>query len=233
MKRVLRIAIKEFKDYFVSPIAYIVISIFLLVTGWFFFATFFLFNQASMGGFFSLLPTIFSLVIPAVTMKLFSEEFNVGSYETLATLPVTSGEIVLGKYFAGAAFIAIMLVPTVSYPLFISSMGHLDPGPVAGGYLGALLLGGAYASVGLLASSLTGNQIIAFIVGLIICFSLTVIDKMLVFFPGQILSVIGYLGADYHFRNIARGIIDTRDIVYFVSLIFISLYGTWLAIDEK
>ncbi len=233
MKRVLRIAIKEFKDYFVSPIAYIVISIFLLVTGWFFFSTFFIFNQASMRGFFSLLPTIFSLVIPAVTMKLFSEEFNVGSYETLATLPVTSGEIVLVKYFAASAFIAVMLVPTVSYPLFISSMGHLDPGPVAGGYLGALLLGGAYASVGLFASSLTGNQIIAFIVGLITCFSLTVIDKMLVFFPGQFLSVIGYLGADYHFRNIARGIIDSRDILYFASLIFISLYGAWLAVDEK
>ena len=115
MRQVIHILKKELKDYFISPIAYIVISIFLVVTGWFFFATFFLFNQADLRNFFNLLPIIFSFIIPAITMRLFSEELNVGSYEILLTLPVTPGDIIFGKYLAGVIFIAAALVPTLSY----------------------------------------------------------------------------------------------------------------------
>ena len=105
MHQVVHILNKEIKDYFISPIAYIVIAVFLVVTGWFFFATFFLFNQADMRNFFQLLPIIFSFVIPAVTMRLFSEELNVGSYEILLTLPVTVTDIILGKFLAGFVFV--------------------------------------------------------------------------------------------------------------------------------
>ena len=104
---------------------------------------------------------------------------------------------------------------------------------MAGGYLGALLLGAAFVAVGLFSSSLTRNQIIAFIVGMAICFSLTLIDKMLFFFPSSLLGVIGYLGADFHFQNIAKGIVDSRDILYFLSIVFIGLYGTHLVMQEK
>ncbi|MFC1891827.1 ABC transporter permease subunit [Thermodesulfobacteriota bacterium] len=233
MRQAARIFKKEFKSYFVSPIAYIVISIFLLVTGWFFFGTFFIYNQANLRGFFSLLPLIFSFVVPAITMRLFSEELNVGSYETLLTMPVTFIDVVVGKFFASVAFIAAMLVPTLAYPIIISFLGEMDWGPVIGGYVGAILLGSAFSAIGLFASSLTRNQIIAFIIGIAICFSLTILDNMLFFLPRSLLGVFGYIGADAHFENISKGVLDSRDILYFLSVSFIGLYATNLAMQEK
>jgi ABC-2 type transport system permease protein len=233
MKQVINIFKKEFGDYFVSPIAYIVISTFLLVTGWFFFSTFFLYNQANLRNFFSLLPITFSFVVPAVTMRLFSEELNVGSYEILLTMPVTFRDVVLGKFLAGVTFVAAMLLPTIAYPIAISFMGQLDWGPVIGGYIGAILLGASFCSIGLFASALTRNQIIAFIVAMAICFSLFLIDKMLFFIPRNLVGIIGYMGADAHFQNISKGIIDSRDILFFISVCFIGLYSTHLAMQGK
>ena len=233
MRQSINIFQKEFKSYFVSPIAYIVIAIFLLVTGWFFFATFFLVGQASLRNFFGLLPFIFAFVIPAITMRLVSEELNIGSYEILLTMPVTITDVVIGKFLASTAFVAALLIPTLAYPITVTTLGHLDWGPVAGGYMGAVLLGAAFSALGLFASALTRNQIIAFIVGMIICLSLTLIDKMLFFIPENAVAAIGYLGADRHFRNISKGIIDSRDILYFLSVMFISLYATHLSIEKK
>ena len=224
---------KEFKAYFVSPIAYIVISVFLLVTGWFFFSTFFIYNQADMRNFFVLLPFIFAFIVPAVTMRLFSEELNIGSYEILLTMPVTFTDVVLGKFMAAVVFIAAMLVPTLSYPIFISFLGQLDRGPVIGGYLGALLLGATFSAVGLFSSSLTRNQIISFIIGMAICLALTLVERILFFVPGNLVTVLEYLGANYHFQNISKGIIDSRDILYFISMSFIGLYGANLVIQRK
>ena len=233
MQQVVHILKKELKDYFISPIAYIVISIFLLVVGWFFFTTFFFYNQADLRNFFDLLPVFFSFVIPAITMRLFAEELNVGSYEMLLTLPVTFKDVLLGKFLAGVVFVAAALVPTLAYPLCIAFMGQLDWGAVAGGYAGAVLLGAAFCAVGLFASALTRNQIIAFVVGMSLCLFLTLIDKMLFFFPRVLLDVVGYLGTDFHFKNIAKGIIDSRDILYFLSVIFIGLYGTQMVMHAK
>lgn len=233
MRQAIQIFGKEFRSYFVSPIAYIVIAIFLLVTGWFFFATFFLFGQATLRNFFSLLPIIFSFVIPAVTMRLISEELNIGSYEILMTMPVTFTDVVIGKFLAAVAFVIAMLIPTLAYPITVSSLGQLDWGPVAGGYIGAVLLGAAFCAIGLFASTLTRNQIIAFILGMAICFVLTLIDKMLFFLPRSLLGVLSYLGADYHFQNISKGIVDSRDIIYFLSVCFIGLYAAYLALREK
>ncbi len=224
---------KELKTYFVSPVAYIVISIFLLVTGWFFFATFFLFNQADLRNFFAMLPLIFAFVVPAVTMRLFAEELGIGSWETLLTMPVTTVEVILGKFAAAVGFVAAMLVPTLAYPASVTLLGRLDWGPVIGGYLGALLLGAAFAAVGLFASSLTRSQIIAFIVATAICFALTLIGRILFFLPESVVSVVAYFGADNHFQNIAKGVVDTRDLVYFASVIFVALYATHLSIQEK
>jgi ABC-2 type transport system permease protein len=217
----------------VSPIAYIVISVFLLVTGWFFFSTFFIYNQADLRNFFSLLPLVFAFIVPAITMRLFSEELNVGSYEVLMTMPVTFTDAVLGKFIAAAALVAAMLVPTLSYPVFVTFIGQLDWGPVIGGYIGAVLLGATYSAIGLFASSLTRNQIIAFIIGVAVCFALTLVDKMLFFFPGNIVTFLEYMGADFHFQNISKGVIDSRDILYFISVIFIGLYGAKLVMQRK
>ena len=233
MRQVFHIFRKEFSAYFISPIAYIVISIFLLVTGWFFFATFFLFNQANLRTFYALLPVVFAFVIPAITMRLISEELNIGSDEVLLTMPVTVGDVILGKFFAGVGLIVAMMIPTLAYPLTVSLIGQLDWGPVVGGYLGAVFLGAAFCAVGLFASALTRNQIIAFIIGLAICFTLTLIDKMLYFLPRSLLGVFAYLGADFHFQNIAKGIIDTRDLLYFASVCFVGLYGAYLALQQK
>ena len=233
MQQVIYIMGKELKDFFISPIAYIVIAVFLLVTGWLFFSTFFVFNQADLRNFFNLLPMTFAFVVPAITMRLFAEELNTGSYETLLTLPVTFRDIILGKFLAGVVFVGAILVPTVSYPLFISGMGELDWGPVVGGYAGALMLGAAFTAIGLLASALTRNQIIAFILGALICFVLTTVDRMLFFFPDPILNVVNYLGASSHFQNVAKGIIDSRDVLYFLSLVFLGLYAAHLVMQEK
>ena len=233
MKQVVQIFKKEFYAYFLSPIAYIVISIFLMVTGWFFFSTFFIYDLTSMRNYFSMMPIIFSFVAPAVTMRLFSEELNVGSYELLLTMPVSIRQVVLGKFLAGTIFMIVMLLPTISYPVTISFLGELDWGRVMGGYIGAFFLAGSYCAVGLFASSLTRNQIIAFIIGLAICFGLTMLSKILFFMPETLLGFLGYLGVDMHFANISKGIIDTRDLLYFVSVIFIGLYATHLSIEER
>lgn len=233
MPQAINIFTKEIRDYFISPIGYIVTCIFLLVTGWFFFATFFIFSEANLRNFFNLLPFTFSLVIPAVTMRLFAEELHSGSYEMLLTLPVRLTDLILGKFLAGAAFGAIMLVPTLVYAVSIAFIGQLDWGPVIGGYLGAVLLGAAFSAIGVFASSLTRNQIVACIVGMVICFSLTLLDRMVFFFPSRIVEIFTYLAASYHFENISKGIIDSRDLLYFASVIFISLYGSHIALQTK
>lgn len=229
----LHIMKKELTDFFVSPIAYIVIGIFLLVSGWFFFLTFFLNGQASLREFFGLLPLIFSFVIPAITMRLFAEELASGSVEVVMTLPVTPAQLVAGKFLAALLFVCAMLVPTLAYALTVALFGELDWGPVVGGYAGAVLLGGGFAAIGLFASTLTRNQIIAFIVGTLLCFALTLVDKLLVFFPTAILGFFSQIGADYHFRNIAKGVIDTRDLLYFGGVIFLFLYGATLSMAER
>ena len=220
MRQALCICRKELNVYFASPIAYIVIAIFLLVTGWFFFSTFFLFNQASLRGFFRLLPVVFAFVVPAVTMRQFAEELNIGSYEILLTMPLRFTDIVIGKFMASVAFVAAMLAPTLAYPAMVA-------------FLGALLLGAAFSAVGLFASALTRNQIVAFIIGLAVCFALTLVDQMVFFLPHAFLKTLAYLAADAHFENIAKGVIDTRDVVYFLSVCFIGLYGTVLVLKAK
>lgn len=233
MRQALLIFNKEFKDYFTSPIAYIVIAIFLAVTGWLFFSAFFLYDQAEMRRFYMLLPLLFALVVPIITMRLFSEEINVGSYELLLTLPVTFRDIIIGKFMAAVAFVAALLLPTLSYPLFIGAIGDLDWGVTFGGYIGALLMGAAYAAIGLFASSLTRNQIIACIVAMVICVFLAIVDQMLFFFPQSILNLITYASANAHFNNIAKGIVDSRDLLYFLSIAFLGLYATHLVMEEK
>jgi len=244
MSQAVHIFKKELTLYFISPIAYIVISVFLLLTGTLFYITgffsnllvvppFFIQDQATVRGFFSLLPLIFPLMIPAVTMRLLSEEMNIGSYEILLTMPVTIKDIIMGKYLAAVTFVVIMLVPTLAYPITISFLGELDWGPVIGGYLGAFLLGAAFAAVGIFASSLTRIQIIVFIISMMICFFLAFIDKMLIFMPQALVGFLQQIAAGFHFQNIAKGVVDTRDIIYFLSVCFIGLYGSHLAMQEK
>ena len=229
----LSIIARELRAAFLAPIGYIVAIVFLVMTGWLFMQPFFLSGRADLRQFFELLPLTLALMVPAVTMRAFAEEFSTGSYEVLATLPVTHLDILVGKFTGAVGFVVLVLAPTVLYPIVISRLGDLDWGPVIAGYVGAVLLIGLYCSVGLLASALTRNQIVAFVIGLAISVSLALIDDLLIYVPGRITTVVQYLGADYHFRSIARGVLDSRDLVYFLSGIAVFLTGTGFALRRR
>ena len=224
----LAIARRELSAYFASPVMYIVGALFLLFCGFLFFSSFFLYNRAEMRSFFSQLPVLFSFFIPALTMRLFADEFKSGGYETLATLPVTPAEIALGKFLAGWAASAALLAPTLLYVLAVSFFGKLDAGPVFAGYIGAVLLCAAFAAIGVFASSITRNQIIAFFVGFALCIVLSLIDQAAVFLPSVFADAAAFLSASRHFSSISRGIIDSRDIIY-----FLSVAGLFFAMTER
>lgn len=219
---------RELRAYFTSPVAYIVSALFLVVTGiWFFMLNaFYLQNRAELRAFFGSLPLILSFFVPALTMRLFSEERRVGSIETLMTLPVTEVNVVLGKYFASLIGTLSMIVPTLFYVVTCEIFGSPDYGPIAGGYLGAVFLAASFTAVGVFASSVTKNQILAFFTGCIICVVLTLLNTILMFLPAQIVDFISFLSISQHFSLISRGVIDTRDLLYFISLTAIFIVFT-------
>ena len=209
---------RELCAYFSSPMAYIVGCLFLIFSGILFFSTFFLINRAELRNFFSILPILLSFFVPAITMRLFSEEKRIGSFETLLTLPVTPLEIVSAKFIAGFLSAASLLVPTFFYVLTAATFGKIDSGPVIGGYLGALFLIASFASIGLFASSVTKNQIIAFFIAFAICALLSFMSSFLILLPPSAVALLSFFSATAHFDSIARGIIDTRDLLYFISI---------------
>ena len=209
---------RELKAYFTSPIAYIVTGLFLLASGFLFFNTFFLNNRAELRQFFGLLPIVLSFFIPALTMRMLAEEKRSGSYETLLTLPVTEVEIVTGKFLAAFVAGSAMLLPTLFYVVTCMIFGKPDAGPLIGGYLGALFLIASFSAIGLFASSLTKNQIIAFFIAFAICIVFTLISSFLIFMPAIVVSFFEFFSAYSHFESISRGIIDARDLIYFISL---------------
>lgn len=233
LNQVLNISKKEFKSYFESPIAYIIMVVFLAFQGWFFVRLFFLRNMAEMREFFIWMPLIFALIIPAITMKLFAEEIATGSWEILATLPLNMKEVILGKFLSVIYFVKLLLLPTVFYVVMAMVSGDLHLGPVIGGYLGSVFLGAAIGAIGMFASSLTKNQIVGFIVGLAIAIFFWLIGKVLPLVPDFAVGLIQFLSTDYHFDNIAKGVIDIRDIIYFVSISFVFLHATWLIMSKR
>lgn len=210
---------KELLSFFNSPVAYIVVTVFLLIAGWLFFQQFFVVGLANLRPLFSVIPILFIFFAPAITMRLVAEERKTKTFSLLLTLPVSSTEIILGKFLAAWALLGVGLLLTVPYAVTVSSLAAIDWGPVVGGYLGALLMGAAYLSIGMFCTSLTSNQIVAFILGLGICFVFFVIDKVLVFIPERFTTFFEYFSVDFHFHNIARGVLDLRDIVFYISFI--------------
>ncbi len=222
---------RELGSYFSSPIAYIVTGLFLIITGIMFFTAFFLQNQANMRNLFSILPLLLSLFIPALTMRLYSEEIKTGSIETLMTLPVTETQVAAGKFLAALIASLAMIAPTLLYLVSILPFGIPDMGPVACGYLGAIFLCASFCAIGLFASSATKNQIVAFFYAFIICIALTMVSQFLIFLPSPIVSFLQFLSAEEHFTSISRGIIDSRDLLYFISLT--ALFFTLTVIAQR
>ena len=224
---------RELRAYFNSAMAYVVIVVFLAILGWFESNNLFLANVASMRLVFEIAPAVFLFVIPAITMRLLSEEKKSGTIELLTTKPLKDWEIVAGKFLSAWVLIGVALLPTIIYYITIASLGNIDNGPVIGGYLGLFLMAGVYVAIGLLASSLTENQVVAFIIGFTFVFALYMLDKILFYVPGWMTSVVEFLGIDYHFSSIARGIIDSRDIIYFLSVLGFSLYLTTVSLARR
>ena len=224
---------RELRYYFNSPVAYVVIIVFLAIIGWFFTSNLFLMNVASMRVVFDLVPLIFLFFVPAITMRLLAEEKKSGTLELLTTKPVRDLEIVLGKFLAAWVLVAATLAPTILYLITILSLGSIDIGPVFAAYLGLLLMGGVYVSIGILASSLTENQIIAFIISFLLVLALFMMDKILMYVPETFASTMEFLGTDYHFSNIARGVIDSRDVIYFGSLLGFSLFLATVSLERR
>ena len=239
MKAILK---KEFNSFFASPIAYLVIGVFLLVNGlflWVFKDDFNILNAgfADLNNFFYLAPWIFIFLIPAITMKSFAEEFNTGTIELLKTKPITDWQIVLGKFTASLLLVIVALLPTLTYVYTVlqlgNPVGNLDLGSTLGSYIGLLFLAATYTAIGLFASTLSKNQIVAFIVAIFIIFFLYYgFDAIANSFDSDAIS-IQRLGINEHFKSIGRGVIDTRDIVYFISLTFFFLFITKQQISNE
>ena len=215
---------KELAAYFNSTIAYITLVVFLLISGWFFTSSFFLINESDLRVLFGWIPIIYLLFIPAITMGLIAREKSDGTLEMLVTLPLTDWEIVVGKFLAAVGLIAVGLLFTLVHFFTLAMVAtNMDGGAIFAGYLGLIFVGGVYAAVGIFCSSLTSNQITAFIVSFMIVFILFIIDKVLIFFPGFLAQVMQYIAIDYHLANISRGVIDSRNLIYFGSMITLFL----------
>lgn len=224
--RVKTIFLKELAVYFNSPIAYIFTAIFLVVSSWLFWQDFFLVGQANIRNYLSLLPWLLLFLTPAITMRLWSEEKRMGTLEILLTLPVRDSEVVWGKYLSSLAFLLFNLILSLTIPITVSLLGSLDWGTVAGGYLGALFLGAAYLALGMYISSLSKNQIISLLVAIVANFVFYIIGSGYVvdLFGAWLASIISFVGLSSHFSNIAKGVIDSRDLIYYLSFIGLFLF---------
>jgi ABC-2 type transport system permease protein len=243
---------KEMGLYFASPVAYVVITMFLLVVGYFFYSIFVFFSMASMQAamnpmmarelnvtdgvmrpLFSNISVIMLLLMPMLTMRLFSEERRSGTIELLLTYPVRDGAVLVGKYLSALALYAIMLAATLVYPLIIGFFAPLEWGPLLTGYLGLLLMGGAFLAIGVLASSLTENQIVAAFLTFGVLLLFWVIGWSAEYAGGLAGRVLQHLSIIEHYDSFAKGVLDTRDIVYYVNFTALALFLTLRSLESR
>lgn len=235
MKHVVILTKKELFSFFNSAIAYIFFTLFLILLSFLFFRVYFLQGVVSMQGFFNLIPWVFLMFIPAVSMKSWSEEKKNNTLQILLTMPASDAELVLGKFFGSFIFVSIAILLSLIVPIMVSFTGNLDWGPVFTSYLGTLFLAGACLSVGNFVSSLTENQITAFLLSAVIIFIFLMTGSEVVYsiFPDSIAEVLRNFSLRFHFNSIARGVVDSRDIIYYISFIFLFLYYNTTSIQSR
>lgn len=230
------ICTKEWRQFFSSLTGYIALVVFLLLNGLLLFVfpdtSLLDFGYASLNGFFDVAPWILLFLIPTITMRSIADEYKIGTFELLKTMPLTPAQIVWGKFFGALLIVLLALIPTVTYAVSIqalSAVGGLDIGSTIGSYTGLLMLGAVFTSVGICTSSFTNNTVVAFISGAFLCFLLytgfEAISKLPVFASGMD-YYIEMLGIKFHYNSISKGVIDVRDIIYFLGVIFIFLFTT-------
>ncbi len=235
---------KELNSFFSSLTGYIVIGVFLVITGlfmWLFTDTSVIeYSYASLDTLFYLAPTLFTFLIPAITMKSFSEESQKQTLELLMTKPLTNTQIILGKYFAYFTLIIFALLPTLIYYYSIYQLGapkgNIDTGAVIGSYIGLIFLAGVFVAIGIFSSSLTKNQVVAFVIAILLSFLIhwgfDFVSKLPVFW-GVWDDMIQKFGIDYHYRSISKGLIDTKDVIYFISVVIIFLVFTDYVLKKR
>ena len=234
MKNIKHIYLKELKSYFNGPMAYIFLVIFSLVNGYFFSNTFFIFGQSDMRALFQIVPLVYLFFIPAITMSIISKEKNIGTMEVMCTLPIKDHELVIGKYLSILSLLLVGLLLTGVMLLNLIAVGtNIDYGAIFTGYLGLFLAGSVYASMGIFASSLTDNQVVGFIIAIFFVLIFFLIDKLLIFMPNAIAGTMQYLSIDYHLSNISRGVIDSRNLIYFFSMIGLFLLLTVESLSSR
>jgi gliding motility-associated transport system permease protein len=219
MRTTLAVAKREFSSYFNSPIAYIAISSFLVCASYFFFEGLFMNGQAELRGFFELAPLLFAIFTPMFTMRLLAEERAQGTLELLLTYPVTDWQVVLGKYLAAIGLIAVLLALSLTLPFSVAMLGPLDKGVTTAGYLAMLLMSGTYAAIGLMCSSFTRSQVMAVILAFLLGFGLFVIGWSVPRLPPTLAAIANAVSIQTHFMNVARGVLDTRDLLYYLTII--------------
>jgi ABC-2 type transport system permease protein len=222
MHNIAAVARRELRAYFTTPVAFIVIVFFLVVTSnWFYFAQqFFAQDSASLRGYFSLWPIVFILLLPALTKRSWAEERRQGTAEILLTLPLHEGEIVAGKFSAAAALLLVLIVLTLPIPLSVLPFGAMEPGQIAMEYLGVLLLGCAGVAAGQFVSALAANQVSAFLFGVVFMLAITMIGQIpsVAVLPGWLARAFSWVSFDFHFDSFSKGVLDTRDVLYFAVL---------------
>jgi ABC-2 type transport system permease protein len=235
MKGTFTIARREIGAYFNSPIAYVVVAVFLLLSAFLFFSTLFLQGQADLRELFdgSWTTLLVAIMGPAITMRLLAEERSNDTLEMLLTMPVTDWGVVLGKYLAAMALFGFAALMMGVFAVTISFLGPLDKGPAFTGFLGLYLTAMTYMAVGLMASSFTKNQIISFILAVLICLTLWFIGKVAQIFPPGVQPFFDWIGVDRHVSNLARGVIDSRDLMYFGTLIASCLMITQASLESR
>ena len=230
MSAIAAILRRETKAFFDTPLGYLVLAALLATFAFFFFFVHDALGSglASLRGLFRTAPLVLAVFTPLVTMRLLAEERGSGTWELLATLPVTEGQIVLGKFAAGLLVLSLGCLGTLPLLATMAWLGELDTGPVLGGYLGMGLVAAVYVAVGLLFSAWSSSQIVAALSSLIACFGLWIVDKLALRVPGAAGRLLGWCGVDGHAANLERGVIDSRDLVYFGALVAVSLTAaTW------
>ena len=224
MRNTLTITAKEFKSYLTSPMAYIIIGIFLALSGFFFGNSSATYSETSIRGFLEIGSLLLLLLIAVLTMRLLAEEKKLGTIELLLTAPVRDSEIVLGKFFGSLGIIMVMLVLTFYYPILLMVFGSPDIGPIVAGYLGLFLLSCASLAIGIFASSLTSNQIVAAVVTGGILFGLWFVGSAADYLPSAMGDIIDYFSLSSYFPDFMTGIIDTRGVVYYLSVTALFLF---------
>ncbi len=228
------IARRELAAYFESPVAYVFLVIFLLLAGFFTFTFggFFERGEASLGAFFGWMPWLFLFLVPAVGMRLWSDERRLGTIEVLLTLPVTTWQAILGKFFASWLFLGIALALTFPVVITVNVLGDPDNGVIACGYVGSLLLAGAYLALSCMTSALTRSQVVSFIIAIMLCLILILVgfnpvtDLLARWASPSVVESVAGFSVLTHFDGLQKGVIDTRDVLYFLSVIAFALFTT-------